>query len=858
MCDGDSEPAPCTLNNTDTLYPAVTRIPYPKVGTTNSAVRIGVGVVDTAEITSNVLAAAVAVSASSGSVSGSLALAVSLAQNTLDGASLASIDGSTVTSTSGDVSVSALADNRIDAIAAAAGISVAASTSVGVSIAGAGAWAKNVMTNEVEASIVDSTVAADGALDVLAVDSSSITALLVSVSTSVAVGSTGAVGVGLSLALAENEIAGTTVATIEDSTAIVGGDVSVLANDGGILALTLDPWSSGNNALVVDGARRYADLKESGQVVDLKDAAPWSSGTNSLGGVTLDGDVAVDTTTDAIALGTTVDLTAADWSTGNHSLTTNKGAKVVLITGGTEPTVAGLNAGNDTLTFTEAHGFAEGDIATYDSDDASATSDLVSGTKYRVVVVDAFTIKLQSGHTFADGDLVTYSSDLGSDTSGLFDGAKYTVQVVDEFNIKLKPQVPIWASGTNSLDISGGGSVTLDAGVDLDPNADTITFGSVVDLSAEDWSGSASSLTPRTGVALALDGTVSLNAGTDELTFGSEHGFADGDIVTYESDLDPDTSGLVSGNEYRVVVVDEFTIQLQTGHAFADGDVVTYSSDLPGDASGLVDGATYEVELVDAFSIKLKDYQALDGTESVDIIDNTIQFASAHRFQDGDILEYRSDLGGSDDSGLADGGRYRVTVIDADTIQLSDSRIIDSLAISAAVAVAVSGSVSVGVAAAGAVAHNTIEGGFEASVVRSDVDAAGDVDVVAQDSSAIRSMLFSAAVSVSASGSAAVGVAMSVAEAENLIDGDTLVCNYRKVRLANVYAAELNQTGGAAARDRLKARIASGRVTLKPIGADRYGRVLAEVYVDGRRIEQADVGPRKGNGSKWGAGRRAP
>ncbi|MGE4067134.1 MAG: DPP IV N-terminal domain-containing protein [Vicinamibacterales bacterium] len=30
------------LNNTDTLYPVVTRIPYPKAGTTNSAVRIGV------------------------------------------------------------------------------------------------------------------------------------------------------------------------------------------------------------------------------------------------------------------------------------------------------------------------------------------------------------------------------------------------------------------------------------------------------------------------------------------------------------------------------------------------------------------------------------------------------------------------------------------------------------------------------------------------------------------------------------------------------------------------------------------------------------------------------------------------
>ena len=30
------------INDTDTLYPVITRIPYPKVGTTNSAARIGV------------------------------------------------------------------------------------------------------------------------------------------------------------------------------------------------------------------------------------------------------------------------------------------------------------------------------------------------------------------------------------------------------------------------------------------------------------------------------------------------------------------------------------------------------------------------------------------------------------------------------------------------------------------------------------------------------------------------------------------------------------------------------------------------------------------------------------------------
>jgi hypothetical protein len=95
------------------------------------------------------------------------------------------------------------------------------------------------------------------------------------------------------------------------------------------------------------------------------------------------------------------------------------------------------------------------------------------------------------------------------------------------------------------------------------------------------------------------------------------------------------------------------------------------------------------------------------------------------------------------------------------------------------------------------------------------------------------------------------------------IDGDTLVCNHQKVRLTNVYAAELNQAGGPAAKRRLQSLITSGDVILNPVGRDKYGRMLAEVYVNGRRIEQADIGPRAGRGSQWGTerhyvGPRAP
>jgi endonuclease YncB( thermonuclease family) len=87
------------------------------------------------------------------------------------------------------------------------------------------------------------------------------------------------------------------------------------------------------------------------------------------------------------------------------------------------------------------------------------------------------------------------------------------------------------------------------------------------------------------------------------------------------------------------------------------------------------------------------------------------------------------------------------------------------------------------------------------------------------------------------------------------IDGDTLVCNHQKVRLTNVYAAEMNQPGGSAAKRKMQVLVQNREVGLVTHGRDRYGRILAEVYVDGRRVEQADIGPRAGRGSTWGADR---
>jgi len=72
-----------------------------------------------------------------------------------------------------------------------------------------------------------------------------------------------------------------------------------------------------------------------------------------------------------------------------------------------------------------------------------------------------------------------------------------------------------------------------------------------------------------------------------------------------------------------------------------------------------------------------------------------------------------------------------------------------------------------------------------------------------------------------------------------------------RVRLLNVMAAELDEPGGEAARDALRALLPmDGEVLVERRAHDRYGRTLARVSVNGRLVTQNDVGPRAGRGMR--------
>ncbi len=101
-----------------------------------------------------------------------------------------------------------------------------------------------------------------------------------------------------------------------------------------------------------------------------------------------------------------------------------------------------------------------------------------------------------------------------------------------------------------------------------------------------------------------------------------------------------------------------------------------------------------------------------------------------------------------------------------------------------------------------------------------------------------------------AAAAALLALAPLAAQAERCraLDGDTMQCGAERVRLYDVYAAEWNEPGGRAARRNLQRVLASGEVRLVRHGQDRYGRTLADAYVNGRKIVQSDIGPRAGRG----------
>jgi len=132
-----------------------------------------------------------------------------------------------------------------------------------------------------------------------------------------------------------------------------------------------------------------------------------------------------------------------------------------------------------------------------------------------------------------------------------------------------------------------------------------------------------------------------------------------------------------------------------------------------------------------------------------------------------------NEIGGSTLATIADSDID--TTVGAVTVSARSDAGIQAFALSASIAAGGAGTVSVQVAASGVVALNTMTNSIEASIILdSDIDATGDVSVLAEDYSNILAALGSASIAAGGAGGVSVNVSVAATYAENTIGGSML------------------------------------------------------------------------------------
>ncbi|MGB7962771.1 MAG: hypothetical protein WCF12_07420, partial [Propionicimonas sp.] len=170
---------------------------------------------DTSSISAIVGAASLAF-AFGGTAGVAVSVAVSLAKNVIANQVEASIaNADSFTTTSGGLTLEAVEDASILAVSAAASVAVGAGT-FGGGVAGAGAWARNEITTTTTAAISGSTITSGGDVSLSASDTSAITALIAAVAIGAGAGAAG-LGVAIGGSVAENVIGTLTSASILNS-----------------------------------------------------------------------------------------------------------------------------------------------------------------------------------------------------------------------------------------------------------------------------------------------------------------------------------------------------------------------------------------------------------------------------------------------------------------------------------------------------------------------------------------------------------------------------------------------------------------------------------------------------------------
>ncbi|HEX6656902.1 MAG TPA: carbohydrate-binding protein, partial [Ilumatobacter sp.] len=204
--------------------------------------------------------------------------------------------------------------------------------------------------------------------------------------------------------------------------------------------------------------------------------------------------------------------------------------------------------------------------------------------------------------------------------------------------------------GTSSTTVNVSGNVTIRGNQVSDADARARgTSGGALNIS--DFN---SSVTMNPDVTVELDDTNLVKAG-GTITISAEHG-GGGSQTSDGTVLSADNNG-------NYVTLTALGAEVPLAHQLSGGETVIYS----GSCCSLQSGQAYNVIIRDGTSLYLGN--TFNASSQVSTANDTITFSNEHNFFDGEKVYYLTN-GGSQITGLTDGDRYSVNVIDEFTIKL--------------------------------------------------------------------------------------------------------------------------------------------------------------------------------------------
>jgi hypothetical protein len=753
---------------------SLTQVPPPAGKTSSGPVALNV----TANDTSGIVAIAGAVGIGQGT-----SIGAALGYNETHSTIQASLDGATV-NVNGGVAASAESNATI------AGVAVGIAAGTGTGWAAAGSVEINSIVNTIDSHIGGSSnVTAGGNVDVSAQDRS----LLVSVSGAGAGTSGGVNAFGASIAY--NRVSNGINASIANSTVIsTAGAVIVTAISSPLLVNVGAAGSGSNGVSALDGAatidvNSIANTEtasiDASTVHSLADIDVKAGEAAALDSIALAGSGASSGT--AIGAAIAYNFIGGSFDPSDPSLISYEDATI----NGSDDSVntTTVNGDNTTTTsnssayITDSSVVSNGQVLVFSGfmqpADLPTPGPLEGGPvsidPTQIVTTSGGQIQFAAPHGLETGDAVLYRDGGGNDISGLTDGTIYFVIKVNDTTIKLATSLAQAMAG-HPISLNGPGS------------------------------GENQSFTPLDLAAQVLLSAAGASVASNQLSLPTADGFTLGEAVVYEGDDGTQIGGLTSGHTYYVIPVDGQTIKLAATAAGASaGDFLTLT-----DASSLTGSLT---PLTSAAAL------AIAATTTVTVA-NTVTVPASSGLSTGDAVVYHNG-GGTSIGGLTDAHTYYVIVVDSTHIQLaqtladaqSDTPISLTGAGSGAnqtltpsqlsvgeiamptlptsftdqiVSVTAAGAGGSNIGGAGAIGLNFIRMNVTASISDSpastSVLAAGNVSVLAEDTSTVDSGTGS--LGVSTTGGAAVNASVGVNDIKNTV-------------IATISGANVQSTGGS-------------------------------------------------------------